>query len=64
MENILQILGRVWETSGFALMLDDWRQLVMIIVACFLLYLGLVKKFEPLLLIGIAFGMLLSLIHI
>ena len=60
MENILQILGRVWETSGFALMLDDWRQLVMIIVACFLLYLGLVKKFEPLLLIGIAFGMLLT----
>ena len=32
----------------------------MIVVACVLLYLGIVKKFEPLLLVGIAFGMLLT----
>lgn len=38
----------------------DWRQLIMIGLACVLLYLGIVKKFEPLLLIGIAFGMLLT----
>ena len=59
MENALSILTRLWETSGFFLMVSDWRQLIMIVIALFLLYLGLVKKFEPLLLIGIAFGMLL-----
>ncbi len=45
-------------TSGFATM--DLRQLIMIVVSCVLLYLGIVKKFEPLLLVGIAFGMLLT----
>lgn len=45
-------------TSGFATM--DLRQLIMIAVSCVLLYLGIVKKFEPLLLVGIAFGMLLT----
>ena len=59
MENALDILMRLWETSGFYLMVSDWRQLIMIVIALFLLYLGLVKKFEPLLLVGIAFGMLL-----
>ena len=59
MENALAILQRIWETSGFFMMVSDWRQLIMILIALFLLYLGLVKKFEPLLLIGIAFGMLL-----
>ena len=34
--------------------------LIMVIIACFLLYLALVKQFEPLLLVTIAFGMLLS----
>ena len=53
MENALSILTRLWETSGFFLMVSDWRQLIMIVIALFLLYLGLVKKFEPLLLIGI-----------
>ena len=38
----------------------DWRQLVMIVVACILLYLAIAKGFEPLLLVPIAFGMLLS----
>jgi len=38
----------------------DWRNLVMVIIACVLLYLALVKRFEPLLLIPIAMGMLLS----
>ena len=37
-----------------------WQNLVMLIIACVLLYLGIVKKFEPLLLVGIAFGCLLS----
>ena len=60
MQHILETLSRLGSTSGFTLMFSDWRQIVMIVLACGLLYLGLVKKFEPLLLIGIAFGMLLS----
>ena len=60
MSEILQVLGRLWETSGFYMLGTSWQQLVMIALSCVLLYLGLVKKFEPLLLIGIAFGMLLT----
>ena len=39
---------------------DIWKCLIMIGIACILLYLGIVKKFEPLLLVPIAFGMLLT----
>ena len=49
--------------SGFAAFFTTeggWKNLVMIIIAFVLLYLGIVKKFEPLLLVGIAFGCLLS----
>ena len=48
--------------SGFAGLVVDggWRNLVMIIIACVLLYLGIVKGFEPLLLVCIAFGCLLA----
>ncbi|MBQ4506973.1 MAG: sodium ion-translocating decarboxylase subunit beta [Firmicutes bacterium] len=58
--SITSVLSTLWETSGFYMLMSDWRQIVMIILACVLLYLGLVKKFEPLLLTGIAFGMLLT----
>jgi len=37
-----------------------WKSLVMILIACLLLYLAIVKKFEPLLLLPIAIGMLLT----
>jgi oxaloacetate decarboxylase beta subunit len=37
-----------------------WKTLVMLLIACILFYLAIVKKFEPLLLLPIAFGMLLS----
>lgn len=60
MENIGEILWRLWETSGFYMLFGDWRQIIMIALACLLLYLGIGKKFEPLLLVGIAFGMLLT----
>ena len=53
-DGLVSFLG----STGIALF--DWRQLVMIVIACVLLYLALVKEFEPLLLIPIAFGMLLS----
>ena len=39
---------------------ENWPYLVMILVSFVLLYLGIKKQFEPLLLVGIAFGMLLS----
>ncbi len=39
---------------------ETWPNLVMIGIACFLIYLAIVKKFEPLLLLPIAFGMLLT----
>ena len=56
---ILSRLGDLVATSGFAA-ITDVRQVIMILIACVLLYMGIVKKFEPLLLVGIAFGMLLS----
>jgi len=46
------------ETSGFAAL--TWQQGIMLLVSCVLLYLAIVKKFEPLLLLPIAFGMLLA----
>ena len=39
---------------------DGWKNAVMIGIACFLLYLAIKKQYEPLLLLPIAFGMLLS----
>ena len=49
----------LWQQSGFANFIDI-RQVIMILLACVLLYLGIARKFEPLLLVGIAFGMLLT----
>ena len=46
--------------TGFAMLADNWLNLAMIAVACFLAWLAIVKKFEPLLLLPIAFGMLLT----
>ena len=57
---VMDILARLWETSGFFTLFTDPRQVVMLVLACLLLYLGIGKKFEPLLLVGIAFGMLLA----
>ena len=48
------------ESTGFYMVMDNPLQLVMIAVSCVLLYLAIVKKFEPLLLLPIAFGMLLT----
>ena len=39
---------------------ETWTSLAMILISLFLLYLGIKKQFEPLLLVGIAFGMLLT----
>lgn len=56
--SLTETLRKIWELSGFASI--TWEQLLMIIVACALVYLAIVKKFEPLLLLPIAFGMLLA----
>ncbi len=48
------------QSTGFAQVAENPLSLVMIAVACVLLYLAIVKKFEPLLLLPIAFGMLLT----
>ncbi len=60
--NIGEIIKNLWEGSGYYLFGADqgWKSIIMIIVAFFFLYLGIKKKFEPLLLVGIAFGMLLT----
>ncbi len=56
--NIGSVLNTLAVTSGIANL--SWQQGVMLVVACLLLYLAIVKKFEPLLLLPIAFGMLLA----
>ena len=56
--NIVETLEKLWSDSGFQSFFVDggWKNLIMIAISCVLLYLGIVKKFEPLLLVGIAFG--------
>ena len=58
MEAILTFL----KTTGFYLFSqgDNWKCLIMLAIALVLMYLAIVKKFEPLLLLPIAFGMLLT----
>ncbi len=47
-------------STGFSMLIQDPRPLIMIAIACFLMYLAIAKKFEPMLLLTIAFGMLLT----
>ena len=51
-------LQTILADSGFAAL--TWRHLVMILIACVLIYLAIGKKFEPLLLLPISFGVLLA----
>ena len=62
MFNVGDTLLKLATGSGFAGFFANggWQNLVMIVIACVLLYLGIVKGFEPLLLVGIAFGCLLA----
>ena len=55
---MLEVLKNLWETSGIATM--SWQQGVMILVSFILFYLAIKKQYEPLLLLPIAFGMLLT----
>ena len=56
--NVGETLKELWSTSGFANF--TWQNVVMLIIAFILLFLAIKKKFEPLLLVGIAFGILLT----
>ena len=53
--NIGEIFINLWKSSGFVQ--GSWENYVMILVSFVLMYLAIVKKFEPLLLLPIAFGM-------
>ena len=59
--DVIGTLKGLLTDSGFAALMAEggWQNLIMIVIACALLYLGIKKKFEPLLLVGIAFGCLL-----
>lgn len=48
------------EMTGFSMIANDPKVLIMIAISLVLMYLAIVKKFEPLLLLPIAFGMLLT----
>jgi len=60
MQFVTDALNGLWQTSGVFYFLQDPLALLMVGVACVLLYLAIVKQFEPLLLLPIAFGMLLT----
>ncbi len=58
MKNFGDTLAGFIQSTGFMNAMN-WQGWVMIVIACVLLYLAIVKKYEPLLLLPIAFGMLL-----
>ena len=60
MQGFLDAVTGIASESGFMGIFQNPGYLIMIIIACVLLYLAIVKQFEPLLLLPIAFGMLLA----
>lgn len=60
-----EVIANFWTSTGISFLAENFgeigvKQLIMIGVACLLMYLAIAKKFEPLLLVPIAFGMLLA----
>ena len=62
MTQFIDTLVGIFQSSGFAQFGQPggWLYAVMICVGCFLLYLAIVKEFEPLILLPMAFGMILA----
>ena len=58
MEFFTRVITAIASGSGFAAL--DWKTVLMLFIACVLLYMGIGKGFEPLLLVPIAFGMMLA----
>lgn len=54
----LEALKKIWADSGFFAL--TWQHGLMILIACVLIYLAIGRKFEPLLLLPISFGILLA----
>ena len=54
------IMNFIQATGFYQIATGDWKVLIMMVIAFVLLYLAIVKKFEPLLLLPIAFGMLIT----
>ena len=61
MGKIIDIFVEFAKSTGVAMFFADggWKNLIMIILACVLLFLAIKKKFEPYLLLPIAFSVLL-----
>ncbi len=62
LESFLSTILDLCQTSGFAGFLDDggWKNIIMILISFVFMYLAIAKGFEPLLLLPISFGMLLT----
>ncbi len=64
MSALWQAIVDIWNGSGFAQLFNfadgGWKNLIMIGIACGLIYLAIAKQYEPLVLLPIAFGMLLA----
>ena len=54
------IMNFIQQTGFYQIATGDWKVLIMLVISFVLLYLAIVKKFEPLLLLPIAFGMLIT----
>lgn len=62
LQEFINTVYGIFQESGIVAFLADggWKNIIMIAVSCLLIYLAIGKKFEPLLLLPIAFGMLLT----
>ncbi|MCQ2217066.1 MAG: sodium ion-translocating decarboxylase subunit beta [Paludibacteraceae bacterium] len=60
MEELLNILGKIYDMTAIGSFVENPSSLIMIALGFFLLYLGIKKEYEPLLLIPIAFGVLIA----
>ena len=60
--NLQDAMLNFWDKMGFVAFFEGegWKNLVMLGIGCFLLYLAIKKEYEPLLLLPIAFGMILT----
>ena len=54
------IMNFIQDTGFYRIATGDWKVLIMMVIAFVLMYLAIVKKFEPLLLVPISFGMLIT----
>ena len=56
--SVVEIIKGIWESSGFSVI--TWQQAVMLLVSFVFMFLAIKKKYEPMLLLPIAFGMMLA----